>query len=183
MSFVKSSNLDTNWSWVQLRSMQVGGNGNAHSFFSSHDVTTKDLKEKYASRTAILYRDKLGNAVAAAVKNWDGHLHVAVDASGKDHVPSSPPPPVGPGDESHDFWADHEHEQIPTAVPQQQVTRTTNAYDSEARIEAVADPLPFIQQQQSVPELGTTSLSSTSTTTVTQGTRKPLVGAAKKPVR
>ena len=77
----------------------MGGNAAAHAFFSAHECTTKDLKEKYASRTAILYRDKLAAAAQAALKSWQGHVHVG------EGVPPSPPPASAV---DKDFWLDHQ---------------------------------------------------------------------------
>ena len=189
MSFVKSSNLDTNWSWLQLRSMQVGGNANAHSFFSSHECTTKDLKEKYVTRTAVLYREKLANAATVAVKSWQGHVHLG-DAGSKDPVPSSPPPPASLQDDDHAFWTDNE-DQAP-AVQSKVPVRSTNV--TAAAVEAAAEPavvsrpavVPFQQQKQPLQSeqqlvVGTTSLSSSSNA-APGANRKPLIGAAKKPV-
>lgn len=74
LSFVKSSQLDTNWNWLQLRSMQCGGNANALSYFDQQNCTSKDSKAKYNSRCAQTYREKLHQLAVKAQRNYGNKL-------------------------------------------------------------------------------------------------------------
>uniref|UniRef100_A0AAF5CZJ0 Arf-GAP domain-containing protein n=1 Tax=Strongyloides stercoralis TaxID=6248 RepID=A0AAF5CZJ0_STRER len=59
ITFVRSTILDTNWTWHQLRCMQVGGNDNASKFFKEHNNVNVDVKQRYNNRIATMYRDKI----------------------------------------------------------------------------------------------------------------------------
>ncbi|XP_043943469.1 ADP-ribosylation factor GTPase-activating protein 3 isoform X2 [Protopterus annectens] len=86
LSFIRSTELDSNWSWFQLRCMQVGGNANATSFFQQHGCTTNDTNAKYNSRAAHLYREKIKSLGSQATRKHGTELWI--DGSG--HAPLSP---------------------------------------------------------------------------------------------
>jgi hypothetical protein len=61
-----STHLDS-WQLNQLRTMKVGGNGSATEFFTRHGgsslLNDSDVKKKYSSRVAELYKEELTRRV------------------------------------------------------------------------------------------------------------------------
>jgi len=89
LTFIRSTTLDTNWSWQQLRQMQLGGNAKALTFFRGQNCTTKDTQQKYNSRCAQLYREKLHQLGAQAMRLHGTKLHI--EATGEAPTEDSKP--------------------------------------------------------------------------------------------
>ncbi|XP_043938624.1 ADP-ribosylation factor GTPase-activating protein 2 isoform X2 [Protopterus annectens] len=76
LSFIRSTELDSNWNWLQLRCMQVGGNAKATAFFRQHGCTTSDTNAKYNSRAAQMYREKIRHLATAAMSKYGTELWI-----------------------------------------------------------------------------------------------------------
>ncbi|XP_078272903.1 ADP-ribosylation factor GTPase-activating protein 3-like isoform X1 [Rhinoraja longicauda] len=97
LSFIRSTELDSNWSWFQLRCMQIGGNANAIAFFSQHGCNSNDTNAKYNSRAAVLYREKVRSLAVTATRKHGTALWI-------DNLAN---PPLSPHNKDEDFFASH----------------------------------------------------------------------------
>ncbi|XP_051976946.1 ADP-ribosylation factor GTPase-activating protein 3-like [Xyrauchen texanus] len=98
LSFIRSTELDSNWSWFQLRCMQVGGNASARAFFSQHGCIANAANTKYNSRAAVLYRDKVKSLASHATRQHGTELWLDSQA---------PLSPTSPLDKQLDFFTQH----------------------------------------------------------------------------
>ncbi|KAI0299565.1 hypothetical protein BC826DRAFT_1117324 [Russula brevipes] len=115
ISFVRSTNLDS-WQLVQLRTMKVGGNGSATEFFTRHGgaslLNDSDVKKKYTSRVAELYREELARRIKEDVSQFPNGIVVdGVDTS----KPSAQPGAVGDEEDFFSSW-DKQPSQKPKAA-------------------------------------------------------------------
>ncbi|KAM8973372.1 ADP-ribosylation factor GTPase-activating protein 3 isoform 2-T2 [Pelodytes ibericus] len=108
LSFIRSTELDSNWSWFQLRCMQVGGNSNANIFFRQHGCTTNDTNAKYNSRASQLYREKIKSQASLATRKHGTDLWIDGCAV----------PPLSPQPKEEDFFAAHVDVAADWAAPQ-----------------------------------------------------------------
>ncbi|KAL4715341.1 hypothetical protein ACJJTC_015112 [Scirpophaga incertulas] len=129
LTFVRSTQLDTNWTWKQLRNMQLGGNVNATQFFRTHGLVTEDARQKYSSHVAQMYRDKLSAMSDQAMKTHGTKLHL-------DAVPAD----VKESKQEVDWFAEHEGETSATEFASKQVSAKPTELSSEARLWGAAPP-------------------------------------------
>ncbi|XP_064198766.1 ADP-ribosylation factor GTPase-activating protein 3 isoform X1 [Anguilla rostrata] len=100
LSFIRSTELDSNWSWYQLRCMQVGGNANAMTFFHQHNCNASAANAKYNSRAAQLYREKIKSLATQATRQHGTELWLDGQA---------PLSPTSPLSKQEDFFSLHVH--------------------------------------------------------------------------
>jgi len=86
---------------MQLRQMQLGGNAKATSFFRQQNANTSDTQQKYNSRAAQLYREKLHQSAAQAMRLHGTKLHIDTGTEVESEAPAK---------EEEDFFS-AEHEQ------------------------------------------------------------------------
>lgn len=99
ITFIRSIQLDTSWTWLQLRAMQIGGNQNARQFFNQHGGMQMDSHIKYKGRGAQMYREKLHVSAMKALKQ---HTRLHLDSTHGDSQATA-----STDNNSANFFEDH----------------------------------------------------------------------------
>ncbi|XP_063971176.1 ADP-ribosylation factor GTPase-activating protein 2-like isoform X1 [Lytechinus pictus] len=167
LTFIRSTQLDTSWTWPQLRAMQVGGNANAVAYFRQHGASTNDAQAKYNSRAATLYKSKIKELVAAAIRKYGKELHL------EDFVQS-------PQQKEVDFFEEHADEAPSNITP-------IPAGTSNGRLSSNPEPVivhaptasPKPAPEESVGAPNVEAALSTSPSQVKVEPRKPTIGQRK----
>jgi len=149
ITFVRSTQLDTQWTWIQLRSMQLGGNSNAMMFFRQHNCSTLDSQAKYHSRAAALYKEKLATMAVQAMRIHGTQLHL--DSGSAAEV-------AAPEKKEEDFFAVHEssvsvktesQESMLFPRPAEPKVKSVESEDPTAgpNVEAIINPEPKVESK------------------------------------
>ncbi|KAJ2161600.1 ADP-ribosylation factor GTPase activating protein, ER-Golgi transport [Coemansia sp. RSA 552] len=135
ISFVRSTVLDS-WTWDQLRTMKVGGNGNAAAFWRQNggarqlsNGSSVDAKTKYSGRVAQQYKANLQKLAQQDLQGaTDGRVHR--------YTSEAPPATAAPGD----FFE------------QEQSADMSRASPTETNVSAGLAPPSIIMEPDSKPE-------------------------------
>uniref|UniRef100_A0A673WTN2 ADP-ribosylation factor GTPase-activating protein 2 n=1 Tax=Salmo trutta TaxID=8032 RepID=A0A673WTN2_SALTR len=133
LSFIRSTELDSNWNWFQLRCMQVGGNANATAFFRQHGCSTNDTTTKYNSRAAQMYREKIRQQANTALSKYGSDLWI--DPS------SVSSQPAAPEKRQTDFFAEHTQVGLRSTV---QITPITQVFCASCVDQTMNVILPLV---------------------------------------
>ncbi|KAL8290546.1 hypothetical protein RQP46_002804 [Phenoliferia psychrophenolica] len=127
ITFVRSTNLDQ-WSWAQLRVMKVGGNQSFTEFLARHpgshsySTASTDIKDKYSSRAALLYREELAKRCADDEATFGKGGKVFIEGAGaKAAAGGADAAPVG---DFFDTWDAKPVPKAPTLAPAQPALQT-----------------------------------------------------------
>lgn len=171
LTFVKSTQLDGNWSWLQLRGMQVGGNANATAFFVSHGVTTNDAQAKYTSRAASLYRDKLHQLASAAVRKNGRTIHL--DSARKKSESE---------EKDVDFFESHSNDDsFKFNSPNSEAMNLNTIANAipDARRSSTSDPTPAVPSTEDAPAHSAPSVPSFTPDAAKEPAKKTVIGQRK----
>jgi len=129
LTFIRSTNLDTNWSWQQLRQMQLGGNAKALTFFRSQNCTSTDTQVKYNSRAAQMYREKLHQSATQAMRLHGTKLHIDTGNEVNEAAVV----------QEDDFFSQEQEQAVSSSEPQQSAPVSMKLQQNGSKKETVED--------------------------------------------
>lgn len=173
LTFVRSTQLDSNWTWLQLRQMQLGGNSNAQAFFRKSQIYNQDIQAKYKSKAAQSYRDKLHQSATQAMRTYGTQLFI--------DAPNMEPESSGTGKDvgAVDFFDDEAHK------PSEAIPISKSASSSSLKNRGQEAPAAVDDDDDGVPNVEAALSTSPTQAQQSLAARKPTIGqrkpAAKKP--
>ncbi|KAK7149132.1 hypothetical protein R3I94_008670 [Phoxinus phoxinus] len=171
LSFIRSTELDSNWSWFQLRCMQVGGNASASAFFSQHGCSAGAANIKYSSRAALLYRERIKSLATQATRQHGTELWLDIQA---------PPSPSSPVDRHEDFFT--QHIQLPMLKEGHQLNTSRqqdSAQDRNNNGAGAGEEGPSVEQLSTSPSSSSSELPSLTKRKPTATSGRKTVGGRK----
>ncbi|XP_010894236.2 ADP-ribosylation factor GTPase-activating protein 2 isoform X2 [Esox lucius] len=169
LSFIRSTELDSNWNWFQLRCMQVGGNAHATAFFRQHGCSTNDTTAKYNSRAAQMYREKIRQQANTALSKYGSDLWIDSSSGSSQHA--------APEKKESDFFAEHTQPSNTWDVTSPSLTEQNGALTPQPSEETPKNPDIASTQLEDGPSIE--GLSGEPSPRVTMDVKQSIIGKKK----